>query len=47
MLLNPSLDINAIESENGINSFWFAALYGQGNIMKLLAEHGIDIFNKH
>ena len=38
MLKNTSLDVNAVDPVTGISSFWLAALYGHGNIMKLLAE---------
>lgn len=44
MLMNQTLDINVIDLESGINSFWLACLYGQGEIMSLLADSGIDIF---
>lgn len=43
MLENQFLDINKKDSK-GINSFWIAANYGHGGVMKLLAEAGIDIF---
>ena len=44
MLENKKLDINK-QDENGLNSFWIAARYGHGDIMRVLAEHGIDIYN--
>lgn len=44
MLENKKLDINK-KDENGLNSFWIAARYGNGEIMRVLAEHGIDIYN--
>lgn len=30
-----------------MNSFWLASYYGHGQVMKLLAEKGIDIFNTY
>ena len=44
MLMNKTLDINVIDLESGINSFWLACLYGHGEIMSILADSGIDIF---
>lgn len=46
-LQNLSLDLNAVEKESGCNAFWFAAYYGRGACMKLLAEAGIDVLNEH
>ena len=42
MLENKKLDVNK-KDENGLNSFWIAARYGNGEIMRVLAEAGIDI----
>ena len=39
------IDINKTDSE-GLNAFWIAGRCGHGEIMQVLAEHGIDIFNK-
>ena len=47
MLQNPTIDITVVEPETGVNSFWIAANYGHGQIMQVLAEKGIDIFNKN
>ena len=44
MLENKKLDVNK-KDENGLNSFWIAARYGNGEIMRVLAEAGIDIYN--
>ena len=44
MLENKMIDINKEDSE-GLNSFWIAARCGHGEIMKVLAEHNIDIYN--
>jgi len=30
-----------------VNAFWIACMYGHGNVMKTLADHGIDIFTKN
>lgn len=45
MLENKMIDINKTDSE-GLNAFWIAGRCGHGEIMQVLAEHGIDIFNK-
>jgi hypothetical protein len=29
----------------GVNSFWIACYSGNGGVMKVLAENGVDIFN--
>ena len=39
MLGNTTVDVNAVDPVTGISSFWLAALYGHGKIMKLLAEN--------
>lgn len=44
MLENKMIDINK-QDEQGLNSFWIAARCGHGDIMRVLAEHGIDIYN--
>ena len=44
MLENKKLDINKVDN-NGLNAFWIAARYGNGEVMRILAEHGIDIYN--
>ena len=38
------IDINK-QDEEGLNAFWIAARCGHGQIMSVLAEHGIDIYN--
>ena len=44
MLRNKSMDINVCDSNSGVNAFWLACLYGHGNIMRMLAEAGTDIY---
>jgi hypothetical protein len=39
------VDISVVEPETGVNAFWIAAFYGHGQVMGILAEKGIDIFN--
>jgi ankyrin repeat protein len=39
------VDISVVEPETGVNAFWIAAFYGHGQVMRVLAEKGIDIFN--
>jgi ankyrin len=46
LLLNKTLSIE-VENEQGVNSFWIACFYGHGHIMKILADHGINIFSKN
>ena len=42
MLENKMLDIEK-KNPDGTNSFWIAARFGKGDVMKVLAEHGIDV----
>ena len=44
MLTNRMIDLNK-EDEEGLNAFWIAARCGHGDVMRVLAEHGIDIYN--
>ena len=44
MLENQMIDINK-EDEDGLNAFWIAARCGHGDIMRVLAESGINIYN--
>jgi len=44
MLENKMIDINKLDAQ-GLNSFWIAARCGHGDIMRVLAEHSIDIYN--
>ena len=44
MLENKMIDINKTDEE-GLNAFWIAARCGHGQIMGVLAENGIDIYN--
>ncbi len=44
MLENPMIDIDK-RDENGLNAFMVAAQYGNGEVMRVFAEHGIDIYN--
>lgn len=47
LLQNPRVDINSKDKETDVNSFWLASFYGRGAVMGLLAEKGIDIYQKH
>jgi len=38
------IDINK-QDEDGLNAFFIAAKHGHGEVMRVLAEHGIDIYN--
>lgn len=38
------IDINK-QDEDGLNAFWIAARCGHGDIMRVLAENNIDIYN--
>ena len=44
ILENKMIDINKKDSE-GLNAFWIACICGNGEVMKVLAERGIDILN--
>ena len=44
LLENKKIEINKTD-EQGLNSFWIAARCGNGEVMRVLAEHGIDIYN--
>ena len=47
ILKNKTLDINTFDDQTGVNAFWISAFYGHGKCMNMLAETGIDIYNKH
>ena len=38
------IDINK-KDEKGLNAFWVAAYHGHGDVMRVLSENGIDIYN--
>ena len=44
MLENRMININQ-QDEDGLNAFWIAARCGHGDIMRVLAQNGIDIYN--
>ena len=44
ILKNKNIDINAKDEYSGISSIWLACLYGQGDIVSMLADAGADIF---
>ena len=44
LLENRFVDINKID-RFGCNSFMTAARFGRGQVMRVLAEKGIDIYN--
>ena len=44
MLENKMIDINK-KDEDGLNAFWIAARCGHGDVLRVLALHGIDIYN--
>jgi ankyrin repeat protein len=44
MLQNKTLDVNK-KDVLGTNSFWIAARFGHGGVMRLLAENGADVLN--
>lgn len=43
VLLNKTVNIH-VKNESGVNAFWIGCLYGHGQILKILADKGIDIF---
>lgn len=46
ILLNKTLEIN-LENEQGVNAFWTACFFGHGNIMRILADKGIDVLTRN
>jgi ankyrin repeat protein len=36
-----------VDNKTGTNAFWIACFYGRGECVGILANAGIDIFNKH
>lgn len=44
LLENKKIEINK-QDEDGLNAFWIAARCGHGDVLRVLAEHGIDIYN--
>jgi ankyrin repeat protein len=44
MLKNKGLDLNAKDIYSGINAFWLACYFGHSQIMRELANSGIDIY---
>ena len=44
ILQNKGLDIQ-IKDRRGVNAFWIATILGHGEVMKSLAEAGIDVLN--
>ena len=44
MLGNKMININK-KDEKGLNAFWIAAYHGHGDVMRVLAEKGIEIYN--
>ena len=45
LLRNPLLNLNVLEPSTRTNAFWLACYYNRWNIMKILANAGIDIYN--
>lgn len=41
------MKIDVVDNKTGTNAFWIAAFYGRGECAGLLANSGINIFNKH
>ena len=36
-----------VDEKTGTNSFWIACFYGRGECVGLLANAGVNLFNKH
>ena len=47
ILENKNTDFEICDERTGVNVFWLAAYFGQGDLMVLLAQAGIHIFNTH
>jgi ankyrin repeat protein len=47
ILENNQTNIDVVDAKTGTNAFWIACFYGRGECVGLLANAGIDIFNKH
>lgn len=44
MLENKRIEINK-RDDQGLNAFLIAAKHGHGDVMRVLAENGIEIYN--
>ena len=47
LLSNLGAELDICEESFGVNAFWFAAFFGRGKCLKLLAEAGINVLSKH
>jgi len=47
ILENQQTKIDVVDNQTGTNAFWVACFYGRGECVGLLANAGVDIFNKH
>ena len=47
ILENTKTDIEKCDERTGVNAFWLSAYFGRGDLMVLLAQAGINIFNTH
>ena len=44
---NTSIDVNIVDKESGVNAFWYAAYFGRGLCLSLLAERKSNILVRH
>ena len=47
LLQNPQANIDAVEEYTGATAFWFAAYFGRGHALRILAEAGANVLGCH
>jgi hypothetical protein len=47
ILENSQTQLDVVDPKTETNAFWIACFYGRGECSRLLANAGINIFNKH
>jgi ankyrin repeat protein len=47
ILENNQTQVDVVDNKTGTNAFWVACFYGRGECVSLLANAGVNLFNKH
>lgn len=47
LLQNPTIEVNKVIDDSGVNAFWIAAQYGHHRVLCELAKAGADIYSTH